>query len=100
LSVRLAGVRSASLDLVRADASGVELGPTAAFNKLLMTRYEQGLYDVLRDLHGPRITAPSADPGDALLQQDYLFSRIVTIYGGSQQMQLTTIANHILGLVR
>lgn len=33
-----------------------------------------------------------------MLQQDYLFSRIVTIYGGSQQMQLITIARHVLGL--
>jgi alkylation response protein AidB-like acyl-CoA dehydrogenase len=100
LAVRLAGLRSASVDLVRAEAAGLELGPSAAYNKLLMTRYEQGLYDVLRDLHGARITAPSSDTNDVLLQQDYLFSRIVTIYGGSQQMQLTTIANHILGLVR
>ena len=35
---------------------------------------------------------------DVLLQQEYLFSRIVTIYGGSQQMQLITVARHILGL--
>ncbi len=27
-----------------------------------------------------------------------MFSRIVTIYGGSQQMQLMTVARHLLGL--
>ena len=34
----------------------------------------------------------------ALLRQEYLFSRIVTVYGGSQQMQLDTIAKQILRL--
>ena len=31
-------------------------------------------------------------------RQEYLFSRIVTVYGGSQQMQLDTIAKQILRL--
>jgi hypothetical protein len=38
------------------------------------------------------------DPEVALLRQEYLFSRIVTVYGGSQQMQLDTIAKQILRL--
>ena len=33
-----------------------------------------------------------------MLRQEYLFSRIVTVYGGSQQMQLETIAKQTLGL--
>ena len=33
-----------------------------------------------------------------MLRQEYLFSRIVTVYGGSQQMQLETIAKQALGL--
>ena len=34
----------------------------------------------------------------AMERQEYLFSRIVTVYGGSQQMQLDTIAKQILRL--
>ena len=98
LAVELAGLRAASMALVRADAEGQALGPVSAYNKLLMTRFEQRLYDGLRDLYGADITAPTDDPESALLQEEYLFSRIVTVYGGSEQMQLTTIARHILEL--
>ena len=38
------------------------------------------------------------DPATALRRQEYLFSRIVTVYGGSQQMQLETISKQILRL--
>ncbi len=34
----------------------------------------------------------------AAQRQEYLFSRIVTVYGGSQQMQLETVAKQILRL--
>lgn len=98
LAVELAGLRAASMALVRADAEGQALGPVSAYNKLLMTRFEQRLYDGLRDLYGADITAPTDDSESALLQEEYLFSRIVTVYGGSEQMQLTTIARHILEL--
>ena len=52
-----------------------------------------------------RVLAADADlavgaqtPDVALRRQEYLFSRIVTVYGGSQQMQLDTIAKQILRL--
>ena len=69
-----------------------------AFNKLLMTRTEQRLFDLLREADGVRIALPGDSPEEVLQQQEYLFSRIVTIYGGSQQMQLITVARHVLGL--
>ena len=45
-------------------------------------------------------TSPSASrpPRSRSPRQEYLFSRIVTVYGGSQQMQLDTIAKQILRL--
>jgi alkylation response protein AidB-like acyl-CoA dehydrogenase len=96
--VQLAGVRAAAAQLLGRAAGGAELGPDAAFNKLLMTRTEQNLFNLLRDTDGARIALPGDAPEEILLQQDYLFSRIVTIYGGSQQMQLITVARHILEL--
>ena len=96
--LQLAGVRAAATQLLGRAAAGAELGPDAAFNKLLMTRTEQNLFNLLRDADGARIALPGDAPEEILLQHDYLFSRIVTIYGGSQQMQLITVARHILGL--
>lgn len=92
------GVRAAAAVLLAQEAAGAELGPVAAYNKLLMTRTEQQLYDLVRDLDGLALVAPGEDADELLLQQEYLFSRIVTVYGGSQQMQLMTVAKHILGL--
>ena len=96
--LQLAGVRAAAAELMTRAADGAELGPEAAFNKLLMTRTEQRLFDLLREVDGARIALPGDTPEEVLQQQEYLFSRIVTIYGGSQQMQLITVARHLLGL--
>ena len=96
--LQLAGVRAAAAELLNRAADGAELGPEAAFNKLLMTRTEQSLFDLLREVDGLRVALPGDTPEEVLQQQEYLFSRIVTIYGGSQQMQLITVARHILGL--
>jgi alkylation response protein AidB-like acyl-CoA dehydrogenase len=87
-----------SATLLAQAAAGQELGPVAAYAKLLWTRTEQAVFNLLRELDGERVALPGPDPSDELLYQDYLFSRIVTIYGGSQQMQLMTVARHILGL--
>ncbi len=48
----------------------------------------------------PTPTSRSAhkDADTAWRREEYLFSRIVTVYGGSQQMQLETIAKQILRL--
>jgi alkylation response protein AidB-like acyl-CoA dehydrogenase len=96
--LQIAGVRAAAAELMQRAAAGAELGPEAAFNKLLMTRTEQNLFNLLRETDGARIALPADTPEEVLQQQEYLFSRIVTVYGGTQQMQLITVARHILGL--
>ena len=98
LVLQTAGVRAVSATLLAKAAAGEELGPVAAYAKLLWTRTEQAMFNLLRDVDGEQVALPSPDPREELLYQDYLFSRIVTIYGGSQQMQLMTVARHILGL--
>jgi len=98
VALQIAGVRAAAANLLGREAAGHEIGPEAAFNKLLMTRTEQNLFNLLRDVDGVGTAMPGDAPEELILQQEYLFSRIVIIYGGSQQMQLTTIARHILGL--
>jgi alkylation response protein AidB-like acyl-CoA dehydrogenase len=98
VALQIAGVRAAAANLLGREAAGQQLGPEAAFNKLLMTRTEQNLFNLLRDADGSWTAVPGDGQEELLLHQEYLFSRIVTIYGGSQQMQLITIARHILGL--
>ena len=73
------------------------LGPQAAYTKLLLCAGEQAVQD--RVLAGNPDLAIGEQTADvAVLRQEYLFSRIVTVYGGSQQMQLDTIAKQILRL--
>ncbi len=96
--VDLLGLRAVAADSLIAEASGAELGPEAAFVKLLMTRSEQDLYELLSRIHGARSTAYPRTDDDQLLAQEYLFSKIVTVYGGSREMQLITIARRMLGL--
>jgi len=82
---------------LHAHANGAPLGPKAAFTKLLLCEAERSVnawrYDLDQDL-----AIGVQDDEVAMLRQEYLFSRIVTVYGGSQQMQLETIAKQTLGL--
>ena len=93
----LTAITAASHAGVLAHAAGTPLGPRAAFTKLLLCAGEQAVQDCVlaRD---PDIALGPQDDAVALLRQEYLFSRIVTVYGGSQQMQLDTIAKQILRL--
>ena len=93
----LAAVSATSSAALRSHGAGFTLGPRATITKLLLCGSEQAVQDAI--FAGDRDLA--LDPTDdavAVLRQEYLFSRIVTVYGGSQQMQLETIANQLLEL--
>ncbi len=93
----LAAVRASSHEMVRADAAGTPLGAQAAFVKLLLAASERAVNDWML-ASDPDLAIGVQDDEAAVRRQDYLFSRIVTVYGGSQQMQLDTIAKQILRL--
>lgn len=93
----LAAVTAAGHAGLRAHADGLPLGPLAAFPKLLLCTAEQSTYDWVLGAD-PDIALDVADDELAVRRQEYLFSRIVTTYGGSQQMQLETIAKQVLRL--
>lgn len=93
----LVAVTSTGLDGISAHATGATLGPRAAFNKLLLCAAEQSVHDHVLD-SDTDLAVGVQSPEVALRRQEFLFSRIVTVYGGSQQMQLDTIAKHFLGL--
>jgi hypothetical protein len=93
----LAAVSAAGVGALRAHAGHAPLGPKAAFTKLLLCTAEQSVYDWIL-ASDPDLAVDSSAGELAVRRQEYLFSRIVTVYGGSQQMQLETIAKQILRL--
>jgi alkylation response protein AidB-like acyl-CoA dehydrogenase len=93
----LASVRAMGLAGLRSEVRGDTLGPQAAFTKLLLCAAEQGLFSWIM-ASDPDIALDPLDGEGSDLHAAYLFSRIVTVYGGSQQMQLETVAKHVLGL--
>jgi alkylation response protein AidB-like acyl-CoA dehydrogenase len=100
-------VGNALLDLAAVTATGhggvvshaddEPLGARATFTKLLLCNAEQAVQDAALAVDTDLASAAQT-PEVAMRRQEYLFSRIVTIYGGSQQMQLDTIAKQILRL--
>ena len=93
----LAAVSATGYQGLLSHASATPLGPRAAFTKLLLCEAERSVHDCI--LAGDAdLAAGVQDEETALLRQEYLFSRIVTVYGGSQQMQLETIAKQLLRL--
>jgi alkylation response protein AidB-like acyl-CoA dehydrogenase len=93
----LAAVSATSSAALRLHAAGATLGPRATITKLLLCNAEQSIQDLVLAGDGD-LAAGRQDDEVAVLRQDYLFSRIVTIYGGSQQIQLDTIAKQLLAL--
>jgi alkylation response protein AidB-like acyl-CoA dehydrogenase len=93
----LGAVTAAGYAGLLAHAEDKPLGPVAAYSKLLLCAAEQSVADWVLATDDDLGIDP-ADPEVAVRRQEYLFSRIVTVYGGSQQMQLETIAKQLLRL--
>jgi alkylation response protein AidB-like acyl-CoA dehydrogenase len=93
----LASVGAMSRSALHTNEGGSTPGPHAAITKLLLCTAEQHLFDWALASDADVVVDPFDDRG-AELRAAYLFSRIVTVYGGSQQMQLDTIAKRILKL--
>jgi alkylation response protein AidB-like acyl-CoA dehydrogenase len=95
--IDLFALRMSSASAVERLAQGKFLGPEAAPSKLLLTETEQHVYDLARRVLGfdfaMGTTAAMSD-----WQEEFLFSRATSIYGGTREMQLTTVARFLLGL--
>jgi alkylation response protein AidB-like acyl-CoA dehydrogenase len=72
-----------------------ESGAAGSLDKLLATRVEQEIYATLLDLAGGEALAE-----DGPTFSTYLYSRAQSIYGGTQQIQRTIVAQRLLGLPR
>jgi alkylation response protein AidB-like acyl-CoA dehydrogenase len=95
----LYALRLASGEALLDEAEGMVAGPAAAPIKLLRTDGEQHVHHLFdRTLGGVLATGRAGLPQVGRWQDEYLFSRAVSIYGGTRQMQLNTIAKYLLGM--
>jgi alkylation response protein AidB-like acyl-CoA dehydrogenase len=94
----LFALRSTSAQAVLELADGRFMGPAAAPSKSLLTSAEQNLYDAAQLILGSDLALGTGMEDVASWQEDYLFSRAVSIYGGTRQIQYMTIARFLLGL--
>ena len=85
----------ATATAVRRLGTGTFAGPEAAICKIALTTAEQRLFDLVLE------TEPAfvLDDRDELARwrEDYLFSRVVSVYGGTRQIQLSTLSRFVLG---
>jgi len=88
-------VRARAWTTMRELALGGAPGPEAAVNKVLICDGENEAYDAIAESLGSTLEIGD-NPEHARWQEDYLFSRATPIYGGTRQIQLNIIANHLL----
>lgn len=72
-------------------------------DKLVMTRVEQHVFGVLKDLVGSAVTTTDTEVGGLRtgpITRDYLYGRAGSIYGGSAEIQRNIVAERMLGLPR
>jgi acyl-CoA dehydrogenase len=74
-------------------------GPGASVDKLLVVRSETAVADLARDVLEPDVEL--ADTADARLwRYDYIYSRALGVFGGTNEIQRNIIAERLLGLPR
>ncbi|MFF3033782.1 acyl-CoA dehydrogenase [Streptomyces rubiginosohelvolus] len=79
--------------------SGNEPGAGASVRKLVQTLHQQKVAELTLELLGPHGAVDEPAAGERALH-GFLMSRCLTIAGGTTQIQLNVVAEHILGLPR
>lgn len=97
LATRLAAVRSRALETVLRLHRGEVVGPAASIDKVVLTEVEQRLFDLARRVFDLDVTG-TGDPRGERWRADYFYSRMASVYGGALEVQLDTVAKHIVGL--
>ena len=95
--VELEVMRMHALRSLSAFDSGSQ-GPEASVAKLLWARWHRGLGELAMDVAGAGALTVAPPYDLDRLQSLFLFSRADTIYGGSDEIQRTIIAERVLGL--
>ncbi len=99
--IGLEAMRAHALDTLAADPATVATGAEASVLKLLWSRWHQELGELAMEVLGaPSMVARGAPYDLDEWQRLFLFSRADTIYGGSDEIQRTIVAERALGLPR
>jgi alkylation response protein AidB-like acyl-CoA dehydrogenase len=79
---------------------GGVVGPDSSSVKLLMAEAEQRLAATVLDVLGPTLehAEPEAVDENDFWYETYLYSRAASVYGGTQQIQRSIIADRVLAL--
>jgi len=86
--------------MLRSSATGTA-GPEASISKLFWAQWHRSLGELAIDIEGLDGLVAAAGPYELTeAQRLFLFSRADTIYGGSDEVQRTIIAERVLGLPR
>jgi alkylation response protein AidB-like acyl-CoA dehydrogenase len=92
--------------VLSATETGRDLGFEASMTKLQWSETMQDLFEAFDEILGPNVTVrqPFDDGAEisdlSALQNQGLYSRSVTIWGGSGQVQRNVVAERVLGLPR
>ncbi len=85
-------------------ASGQAVGPDSSIDKLLFTRAEKEVHDLVFDVKRSWMIAGEASGGGAAeldtARAEWWYSRAATIMGGTAEIQRGIVADHLLGLPR
>ncbi len=95
----LSALRTHTRDTVYRLARGEELGAETSVDKLLLVDAETACYDAARHTLAPLLEVGDDDPS-AWWRSEFLYSRAAPIYGGSQEIQRTLVAQRLLGMPR
>ena len=93
----LTALRLHTLRTVQRLARDEALGPEVSIDKLLLVEAELAVWDAIRSIARPGL---ELDRDLEWLRDEFLFSRAAPIYGGSQDIQRTLVAQRVLGLPR
>jgi alkylation response protein AidB-like acyl-CoA dehydrogenase len=93
----VSGLRARAAQTVRRLSIGETIGPDSSADKILLATAEQLVWDTALELLGSDL---QLDPSDAALEwrSDWQFSRSVSIYGGSAEVQRSIVADRVMKL--
>jgi len=96
----LAALRLRTRDTVRQLAREETIGAATSIDKLLLVDAEVAVWDVVRYLLHPLLELGDEEGAAAWWRAEFFYSRAAPIYGGSQEIQRTLVAQRLLGLPR
>ena len=99
IAAQLVALRSRCLGNLALLDAGAFIGPEASVEKVLLADVEARLFDLFREVV-PVGVAGDHGLGHSEMVADYFYSRFASVYGGSQEIQLDTIAERLLDLPR